>query len=409
MVVRARGRQRLGYAPRMKILQQLCSVPTAPFAEQHVVRYVEQFVAKRPSLRLSRDRFGNLLIELKTSSRQPRWVFTAHMDHPGFVATKRVDDKTVEAAFRGWVLAEFFAGQRVRFFGDDGTETVATVVDWTVGKERKVPETVRLRVRGGPVAPGSPGMWDQGEGRVRGKKFYSRVCDDLAGAAAALAMLDQLARKPPEAPVAVLLTRAEEEGFIGAIAASVEPKLLRKTDRIIAIETSAEQPYAPQGKGAIVRIGDKTSVFNSALSYFVTQRADALAKKDKSFQYQRALMPGGTCEATVYDVYGFTAGSICVALGNYHNMDKAKKKIGPEYIDLADWNSMVKLFVQVARNGHAFEPGHKALRARVEKRFNKLRYLLEPLKPDQTPARPTGGSGTRVSPRANSRQPARTS
>src|SRR5205085_1177326 len=141
--------------------------------------------------------------------------------------------------------------------------------------------------------------------------------------------------------------RTEEEESSRAIAASIEPKLLRKTDRIVAIETSAQQPYAPQGKGAIVRIGDKTSVFNSALSYFITQQAEALTKKDGSFKYQRALMPGGTCEATVYDVYGFVAGSICVALGNYHNMDKERKKIAPEYIDLADWNNMVNLFVQV--------------------------------------------------------------
>jgi endoglucanase len=176
--------------------------------------------------------------------------------------------------------------------------------------------------------------------------------------------------------VAVLLTRAEEEGFIGAIAASIEPKLLRKSDRVIAIETSAMQPYAPQGKGAIIRIGDRTSVFNSALSYFLTQKAEELAKKDKTFKYQRALMPGGTCEATVYDVYGFTAGSICVALGNYHNMDTAKKRIAPEYIDLSDWNNMVKLFVHVAKSGHEFEPGHKALRGRVEKRFEKLKHLL---------------------------------
>src|SRR4029453_12836536 len=56
------------------------------------------------------------------------------------------------------------------------------------------------------------------------------------------------------------------------------------------------------------------------------------------------LMPGGTCEATVYDVYGFTAASICVALGNYHNMDTAKRRIGPEFIDVADWRNMVKLF-----------------------------------------------------------------
>jgi endoglucanase len=359
----------------MKFLQELCSVPTAPFAEQHVVRYVERFVKARPSLKLSRDRFGNLLIELKGTARGPRWVFTAHMDHPGFVATRVVDDRTVEAAFRGWVMAPYFAGERVRFFAEDGGETRATVLDWTVGKERKVPETVRLRAAG-PVAAGSPGTWDQGEGRIRGKRFYSRVCDDLAGAAAALAMIDQLSRKPSKGPVAVLLTRAEEEGFIGAIAASKEPKLLRESDRLVAIETSAKQPYAPQGKGAIVRVGDKTSVFDSAVSYFITQQAEALAKKDKTFKYQRALMPGGTCEATVYDVYGFAAGSICVALGNYHNMDPDRKKIGPEYIDVNDWRNMVKLFVRVARHGHEFEPGHGALRERLEKRFEKLKGLL---------------------------------
>ena len=78
----------------MKILQQLCSVPTAPFAEQHVVRFVEQFVASRPSLKLSRDRFGNQLIELKKAAKAPRWVFTAHMDHPGFVAERHSTSRT---------------------------------------------------------------------------------------------------------------------------------------------------------------------------------------------------------------------------------------------------------------------------------------------------------------------------
>src|SRR4051794_11358968 len=74
----------------MKILSDVCSIPTAPFAEQHVVRYVERFVAARKKLRLTRDEHGNLLIELALRVRiaQPRWVFAAHMDHPGFVATR---------------------------------------------------------------------------------------------------------------------------------------------------------------------------------------------------------------------------------------------------------------------------------------------------------------------------------
>ncbi len=358
---------------QLKLLHEFCSLPTAPFAEGHVIAYVERF-AKERRLKLSRDDAGNLLIELPTRSRAPRWVFTAHMDHPGLVATRMRDGRTLEAAFRGWVLADYVKGAKVRFF--DGNREVTGVVQIvTVGEERPVPETVTVKVNG-PVAPGSPGMFDQGEARTKGKRFYSRAIDDLAGAAAALQMLDDLRHKPPAAPLAVLLTRAEEEGFVGAIAASIKPKLLRKTDRIIAIETSAEQLYAPQGAGAIIRVGDKTSIFNSQLTYFLTQQAEALAKRDKTFAFQRALMPGGTCEATVYDVYGFMAGSICIALGNYHNMDRVKQRIGPEFIDLADWRNMVKLFVEVAKNGHTFEPGHKVLRQRIEKRFAKLKHLL---------------------------------
>lgn len=359
----------------MDILSEICSCPTAPFVERDVIEYAREFVRARPSLKLRSDESGNLLIELPgTGLKLPRWVFTAHMDHPGFVAEKMLNRRTLQAAFRGGVRADYFKGSAVRFF-DDGREITGVVRDVTIGKERGYPVRASIRVSSA-VGKGCPGMWDQGEGRIKGGKFYSRVCDDLAGAAAALTMMDELAKRPARSTAAVLLTRAEEEGFIGAIAASLRPKLLRKSDRLIAIECSAMQPYAPQGKGAIIRIGDRTSVFNSDLSYFITRQAEALAKKDKSFQFQRALMPGGTCEATVYDVYGFKAASICIALGNYHNMDAATKKIGPEYIDLSDWKNMVNLFLHIARQGHEYEPGHKLLKQRLEKRFSKWQKLL---------------------------------
>jgi endoglucanase len=360
----------------MKILHEVCSLPTAPFLERYVVAYVERFVKARPSLRLTRDQHGNLLIVLPGRKKGlPRWVFTAHMDHPGFAARAMLDAKTLAADFRGYVLAEYVRGTKVRFF-DDGQEITGQVIDVQPDRDGPRANVVRIRVKG-PVSPGALGMFDQGEGRSRGDKFYSRAIDDLGGAAAALAMIDQLRRNPPASPTAVFLTRAEEEGFIGAIAAATHPRLLKKTDRLIAIETSAVQPYAPQGQGTIIRVGDKTSIFNSSLTYFLTQQAEELRKKDKSFLYRRALMPGGTCEATVYDLYGFHAASICVALGNYHNMDHGKKKIGPEFIDVNDWKNMVKLFVAIARNGHEYEPGLKPLRLRIEKRFNALKHLLE--------------------------------
>jgi endoglucanase len=365
----------------IKLLTEVCSIPTAPFAEQYVVRYVEDFVAARRGLMLSRDEAGNLLLELrgKSRGRGPRWVFAAHMDHPGFVARRMVDAKTLEADFRGWVHIDYVRGTRVRFFEADGSEVpgVVTEVTGTRHDNLQVPARVRVKVSR-TVSKGVPGMFDLGAGRIRGKKFWSRGVDDQGGMASALAMLDAFLAKPAAsaAGVAVLLTRAEEEAFIGAIAAVLKPKLLRKSDRIIAIECSAEQPYARQGDGVIIRVGDKTSIFNSSLTYFLTRQAEALAKKDKSFKFQRALMPGGTCEATVYDAWGYTAAAVCVPLGNYHNMDRSKKRIAAEYIDVRDWTNMVKLFVQLARNGDAFSGENVELKQRVVKRFQKLKKYL---------------------------------
>ena len=97
-------------------------------------------------------------------------------------------------------------------------------------------------------------------------------------------------------------------------------------------------------------------------------------------------MPGGACEGTVYEIFGFICTGACVPLGNYHNMNQAAKKIGPEYINVQDWKNMVKLFVELAKNGHLFEPGHKELRRKIEKRFDEVKEFLERVDLGKSPA-----------------------
>jgi len=266
------------------ILREVCSLPTAPFLEDRVVEYVKKFVAERRKLRLARDEHGNLLVSLPGKSKAvARWVFTAHMDHPGLISRKMIDERTVECELRGWVLAELMKGAKVRFFAGEREncgEIVEVMADEAEGRGARG-KVVSVRVKR-PVPQNCAGMFDVGTGRIRNRKFYCRVCDDLAGAAAALAMMDELHGNPPQSSVAVLLTRAEEEGFIGATAASIEPRLLKKSDRIVAIECSAAQEYAKIGDGAIIRVGDRTSIFNSPLTFFLTQQAEALANSQKS-------------------------------------------------------------------------------------------------------------------------------
>jgi putative aminopeptidase FrvX len=202
----------------MKLLETICSIPTAPFAEHHVIAFVKQFAKERPRLKLRSDASGNLLLELPGRSRKlPRWVFTAHLDHPGFVAQKMIDERTIQCAFRGGVRKEFFIGSCVRFFDGD-RETVGRVASvHTTGKD-PYPDRATVSVSRS-IAPASIGMWDVGPAKLRGGKLHSRVCDNLAGAAAVLTLLDRLYRKRTESTIAVLLTRGEEEGFIGAIGA----------------------------------------------------------------------------------------------------------------------------------------------------------------------------------------------
>src|SRR6188508_3115060 len=100
----------------MNILQELCAIPTAPFVEDRVMAYVDQFARERGRLKLSHDRWGNRFIELRgsgKSSRMPRLVLVAHADHPGFVARRMARAGTLVSDFRGGVLAEFVRGAAV--------------------------------------------------------------------------------------------------------------------------------------------------------------------------------------------------------------------------------------------------------------------------------------------------------
>lgn len=374
------------HASDIDLLARVCSVPTAPFAEHRVMAMVERWAKRRRRLVVRSDRLGNRLVECAGPRRQPRLVLVAHADHPGFLARNVDVDGVLHAEFHGGVMPEFLDRARVEFF--DASKAIPASVLRVEPDERGRASRVLLRTSR-PVPPGTLGMFALGEARVRGRRLHSRACDDLAGVAAAMAVLERLSRRPADTPVALLLTRGEEQGFIGAIGAAEHPTLLRKSDLLVSIECSAEQPFARQGDGVVVRVGDRTSVFDSSLVAFLVERAESLRSNARSdshgsndpasgtgFRFQRALMPGGTCEATVFDAWGYTAAAVCVALGNYHNMDRGRKQLAAEHIHLDDWHSLVALLEDVARNAHAFEPGMKPLRRRLVERFERYRPLL---------------------------------
>jgi endoglucanase len=133
-----------------------------------------------------------------------------------------------------------------------------------------------------------------------------------------------------------------------------DAKLLPRNALVVSLETSKELPPVKMGQGVILRVGDRSSIFDSTAMRFLGEAAAGLRAKDEKFRFQRALMFGGTCEATAFQEFGYQVAAVCVALGNYHNCHP-QGRIAAEYVSLSDACGMVRLLVEAARQMRAYD------------------------------------------------------
>ena len=214
-------------------------------------------------------------------------------------------------------------------------------------------------------------MWDLPACEVRAGIIRSRACDDLIGCACIVAMLRELERTGAQCAAWGLFTRAEEIGFIGAIEMARSGRL-PKSVTVISLETSSVKGGPVKiGGGPIIRVGDRTSIFDSGTTALLQDIA-----KRAGLTHQRALMQGGTCEATAYALYGYRTAAMCVALGNYHNCGP-RERIASEYVSVEDSVGMARLCVEMAKAGGT--DALAQLRTRLEKQVADHRRFFRKL------------------------------
>lgn len=367
--------------PLPKVLKDLLSLPTATFAESAVLDYLRNACRTLTGVSCKSDRYGNLLANYRCRPRPVTpLVFVAHTDHPGFVAQQMRTPHTLPAAFRGYVESPYFTRAKVRFWSGGGwidgrvIDLTTTVPVNRLGRQTGRPEGAILRVKQ-PVEPGAPGMWNLPKPTLRGDRLSAPDCDDIAGVAALLTLLQRLSRKQVPAEVYCLFTRAEEVGFIGTVGAIKAHTVPRKRP-VFVVEMSKELPNARIGDGPIIRVGDRLSLYHPQLTAFCERVAHRLARRRKSFTFQRKLMDGGACEATAFAAYGYQAGGICLPLGNYHNMDTDRGRIAPEFISLLDWRRMTDLFEALVMDDPGYGATDTTVRTNLDKRFTALQPFL---------------------------------
>ena len=347
---------------------RLMRQPAAPFFEDAVRAEVEAICCEQ-GLDCARDQSGNLFLTYNTAPRARALVLAAHLDHPGFEILRRVGPRRFAAQFNGGVPEAYFCpGVPVRLMPG----TIAARLGPRLDAKTKRFEVV---CDAAPAESPEFGVWELADFQVRGGRIVGRACDDLIGAAAVLATLIELKRRRARVNVLGVLSRAEEVGFHGALTIAAAGRLPQDA-LVISLETSKELPPVKMGAGVILRVGDKASVFDSASTRFLHEVGLGLQKRSAGFSLQRALMSGGTCEATAYQEFGHTVAAVCVALGNYHNCGP-RGRIAAEFVGLDDACGMVELLVQAARQMPAFAKLTGRLPARLQGLLRQARRRLK--------------------------------
>lgn len=380
-------------------LCEITRLPTAAGHEQRIVAWIDRWVQQRPDLAFERDIHGNLVVRPRErwgSGEAPVFI-TAHLDHPAFVVERVMDAGEVELTFRGGVMDDYFFDAPITIYHGNEHMVSATIARKAEGVQEPLKRWVACLDAGGNVSVGDIATWTLPAQEVIDGVLHTNACDDLAAVAAAIATMEELRRAreagTPSLDVRLLFTRAEEIGFIGAIGACLE-RTMPIESRVIALENSRSFVDSPIGGGPIVRVGDRVSVFTPELTGAVAKVAEDIAggpaiplasqknAEGPQWRWQRKLMAGGACEASVFCTYGYQATCVCLPLGNYHNMadldavqagkNAGRPRVGREHIALSDYFGMIELLVGCGQQ----LPDRPPFKQRVEKLWNDLAFVL---------------------------------
>lgn len=355
------------------LLLELLSQPTAPFREQRVIGFVTGLLRDH-DVPFFIDPIGNVVVGcaspaayarlIGARTAEPVRLYVAHMDHPGFHGARWLARNRLRVQWHGGAPTHHLANARVWIADDDGRRYEGRMHSARPARGGRTIQTAEVRFADSTAVPRSPPATLYGGFRFRapvwrsGRRLYTQAADDLVGVYAVLrtALHGRRRRVAKPGPFLGLLTRAEEVGFVGAVGHFELGWLdgARRPVVCVSLETSRTLANAVIGKGPVVRLGDRRTVFDPSALNVLTQ----LAQQRLPGRHQRRIMDGGTCEATAATVYGVPAIGISVPLGNYHNQGfeggpdcRGRNGPAPEFVHLDDVEGLLDLCAGLLQRG----------------------------------------------------------
>ena len=352
----------------LDILARLAENPAAPFHEWAVAKHILGALGTLDSVNFHRDDFGNIIARytspsiaaLPESEREPPIAFVAHMDHPGYEIVRPADESDAESDGKSYIARALggvpVASMRKRTpafaLMPDGERVPAEIqpLDADSSENDSGERQVRVHVESdAELALPAPVVFDLPDFGIDGETIRMRAADDLAGCGAILSALERLVMNEAEADFYAVFTRAEEGGLFGA-RLMAEAGTLPANTLVVSVESSPLIPGVEQGKGPVIRTGDRVYTFDADAEQVFSAALQSLRARDSDFKAQRQLMSGGGCEATAFAVFGYTVTGLAFPLGNWHNatttIPDPDGGVDSEYISVSDYLGGVALMAE---------------------------------------------------------------
>ena len=352
----------------LDILAGLAKNPAVPFHEWSVAEHILGVLATLDGVNYRRDDFGNIVARytapsiaaLPESEREPPIAFVAHMDHPGYEIVRPADAPDDESGGKSYIaqalggvpVASMTKSTPAFVLMPDGERISAEIqpLDSNSSEDRSGERQAKVCVDSDEELPmPAPVVFDLPDFSIDGDTIRMRAADDLAGCGAILSALERLASSNAEADFFAVFTRAEEGGLFGA-RLMAEAGTLPENTLVVSVESSPLIPGVEQGKGPVIRTGDRVYTFDADAEQVFSAALQSIRAEDSDFKAQRQLMSGGGCEATAFAVFGYTVTGLAFPLGNWHNatttIPDPDGGVDSEYISVSDYLGGVALMAE---------------------------------------------------------------
>lgn len=296
----------------LDLFKTLTELPGAPGNEHAVRQFMKEQLAAY-SDEVVQDRLGGVFGVKRGQEEDPVVMVAGHLDEVGFMVTSITDNGMLRFQTLGGWWSQVLLAQRVQIITENGpvTGVIGSIPPHLLGEEqRRKPMDIKnmlidigadnkenaleIGIKPGqqivPICPFTPMAND--------KKILAKAWDNRYGCGLSIELLKELQGTELSNTLYSGATVQEEVGLRGAQTAAnmIKPDIFFALDASPANDMSGDKnEFGQLGKGALLRILDRSMVTHKGIREFVLDTAES-----NDIPYQYFVSQGGTDAGRVH-------------------------------------------------------------------------------------------------------------